>query len=166
MRIAPAICSVHVPGIPQQQGSKTAFALPVTLWSLPYVPFVVRGKTVMKDANETKLKAWRDLVAGYATEYMAQEETERVESGHPVRISAYFEFPRLKSHFKSDGVTLREGRDFYKHTNPDLDKLQRAIGDALTGVCYKDDSQIASWDTRKMYGSRPGVHLYVYALPL
>lgn len=163
MRSAPAICSIHVPGLPQQQGSKTAFALPVTLWSLSSIPFTVRAKTVMKDANESKLKPWRELVAGYATEYMAQEEAERVESG-PVRISAYFEFPRLKSHFKADGVTLRDGRAFYKVSAPDLDKLQRAIGDALNGICYKDDSQIASWDTRKMYGSHPGVHLNVYAL--
>jgi crossover junction endodeoxyribonuclease RusA len=37
---------------------------------------------------------------------------------------------------------------------PDLDKLQRAIGDALSVDCdfLKDDAQVVEWHSRKIYG--------------
>ena len=34
---------------------------------------------------------------------------------------------------------------------PDLDKLVRAVLDALTGVCYKDDSQVVYIETEKVW---------------
>ena len=42
---------------------------------------------------------------------------------------------------------------------PDLDKLQRAIGDALGNGILKDDSRIVHWDVWKRYGTEPGVKL-------
>ena len=48
---------------------------------------------------------------------------------------------------------------------PDLDKLLRALGDALTGVIYADDAQIVSYgDSRKRYaaiGETPGVTIRI-----
>lgn len=43
-----------------------------------------------------------------------------------------------------------------EHSHPigrvgDLDKLLRAVGDALTGVYYADDSQIVDWSACKLY---------------
>lgn len=35
---------------------------------------------------------------------------------------------------------------------PDLDKLQRALLDALTGVCYEDDGQVIDVHAWKTYG--------------
>jgi Holliday junction resolvase RusA-like endonuclease len=37
---------------------------------------------------------------------------------------------------------------------PDLDKLVRAVLDALTGVCYEDDAQVVSLGARKVYSDR------------
>jgi Holliday junction resolvase RusA-like endonuclease len=36
---------------------------------------------------------------------------------------------------------------------PDLDKLQRAVGDVLQGTYYADDSQITDWHARKRFES-------------
>jgi crossover junction endodeoxyribonuclease RusA len=47
---------------------------------------------------------------------------------------------------------------------PDLDKLERAIFDALTGVCWKDDSQIVDAHTTKRLAEineLPGVHISI-----
>jgi Holliday junction resolvase RusA-like endonuclease len=46
---------------------------------------------------------------------------------------------------------------------PDVDKLQRAIGDVLQGVYYANDSQIVDWSASKRYGA-PGAHIVITAL--
>jgi Holliday junction resolvase RusA-like endonuclease len=41
-----------------------------------------------------------------------------------------------------------------EHTvKPDIDKLIRAVLDALTGICYEDDAQVISVRATKGYGS-------------
>lgn len=42
-------------------------------------------------------------------------------------------------------------------TTPDLDNYEKAVMDAANGVLYKDDSQIVSKHTRKIYGEVPKV---------
>lgn len=59
----------------------------------------------------------------------------------PVELSVIFRFPMPKSR----PVRLRVGAPF-KETAPDLDKLVRAVGDALTvGGLLRDDSQIVQF---------------------
>jgi Holliday junction resolvase RusA-like endonuclease len=41
------------------------------------------------------------------------------------------------------------------HNTGDGDKLMRAALDALTGVVYKDDSQVARWSGSKTYSTEP-----------
>ena len=42
-------------------------------------------------------------------------------------------------------------------TRPDLDNYEKAVMDAANDVLYKDDSQIVSKHTRKVYGETPKV---------
>jgi crossover junction endodeoxyribonuclease RusA len=71
----------------------------------------------------------------------------------PVSVRVTFAFPRPKSHFRTgkNAHLLRDDHPFYKQGKPDTDKLQRAIGDSLTGVVMRDDSQIVHWNVRKLY---------------
>ena len=50
--------------------------------------------------------------------------------------------------------------------SPDLDKLERAVLDALTAVVWVDDSQVAEVDKRKVYADDmpPGVNVTVAVL--
>jgi len=66
-----------------------------------------------------------------------------------------FWFPRPASHYG-----IKAGISYLKPTAPiepissrvgDLDKLCRAILDALTGVAYLDDRQVVELDARKAY---------------
>ena len=45
----------------------------------------------------------------------------------------------------------------------DVDKLVRAIFDAMTGIVYKDDSQVCDSSEQKRYadGRAPGVWVYI-----
>lgn len=45
---------------------------------------------------------------------------------------------------------------------PDLDNYEKAITDALNGVCYEDDSQICDVIKSKRYSTNPRVHVSVH----
>lgn len=69
-----------------------------------------------------------------------------------------FTFERPKSHVKRNG-DLRSGYSEYHVQRPDVDKLCRAILDALTGVVYHDDSQVISLSAVKQWGIGNGVEV-------
>ena len=52
----------------------------------------------------------------------------------------------------------------YPSVAPDLDKYIRACLDALTGICYIDDSQIVDISSKKVYSDTPGADISVYPL--
>ncbi len=118
---------------------------------------------VAMTSDNTKLKPWRMAVANAALDEMSAFDLTPLEDC-AVKVQALFTFPYLKSHFKSDGETLKASRPFFKQSRPDTDKLQRALGDGMTGIVFKDDAQVAWWDVKRIYGSTPGVSVYVYSL--
>lgn len=137
---------------PVPQGSKTAFVNKTT------------GRAIVTDANKTKLKPFREMVAAAAVEKV--EEIGWVIPQGPVELSVTFFFARPKSHFHTDGRQRRDA-PFWKHTKPDIDKLLRSLLDSLTGVVFRDDSQVASIAADKQYvpeGGQVGLSLLCYAL--
>ena len=118
-----------VPGIPVPQGSTRAF--------------VVKGKggapaRAVTTAANPRTKGWRNDVAALALEHAPPA----LWTG-PVLISMAFRFPRPAS-------VPRHKRE-WPVTKPDLDKLIRAIYDALTGIVWKDDAQVVSSSESKSY---------------
>lgn len=49
-------------------------------------------------------------------------------------------------------------------SRPDLDNYEKAITDALNGICYEDDSQICDVIKSKRYSANPRVHVSVHPL--
>lgn len=124
-------------GIPQPQGSKSVHML--------------GGKPVMRDANSHRLHAWRREVAGAAGVAWLGEPLRE-----PVRVSLRFVFPRPAG-------APRSRR--WPSVRPDLDKLVRAVLDALTGVVLADDALVVSLQAHKVYlGTGPGVAIAVRAM--
>lgn len=63
----------------------------------------------------------------------------------PVALRIVYCFPRPKA---------ARGRDrVWKTTRPDLDNLEKAVMDALSGVAYIDDRQVAVKQTAKILGA-------------
>src|SRR3954465_6213554 len=112
----------RVHGTPQQQGPKTAF--------------VIKGRGIMKDAKEKALKPWRANVKKAAGEAWGDKPLLL----GPVYVIAVFYFTRPKSHYGtgSKAFKIKNSAPTFKQSTPDLDKLQRAIGDALTDTVFKD----------------------------
>lgn len=103
----------------------------------------------MREANKN-LKPWREAVAWEAVAAMG---ACKPLSG-PVSLWVSFYFPRPQSHYRRvKGLpVLRDDAPLYCAKKPDVDKLLRAIGDALTGKCFGDDAQVVWASGRKLFG--------------
>lgn len=67
----------------------------------------------------------------------------------PLEVDLFFVFPRPKSR-----VWKTKPMPPYWHTSkPDKDNLEKLVFDALEGICWKNDSQICSGDTKKWVAS-------------
>lgn len=131
--------SFYVPGIPRPQGSKRAFVNRHT------------GKAALVESAGEPLKDWRGDVKRFAVDAMNGQPA--LEG--PVFVALQFFLPRPKSHPKTK-VT-------YPTSRPDADKLARGVLDALSTVCFKDDSQITSLHVHKSWGETPGCNIEVSA---
>lgn len=128
--------SFTVHGVPVPQGSKKV------------VP--TRGGPRAIESNEKRIRPWRATLAAAAAEAM---QGQSLLPG-PVQLKVEFVFPRPKGHFGTgrNADSLKASAPTYVQTKPDLDKLVRAIGDALSGIVLRDDSQIAHVNVWKVYG--------------
>lgn len=126
--------SVFVAGVPAPQGSKT------------------RGPTGGVFETNKRVGPWRERVALRMAEYGLEP------SGEAVEVDLAFVFQRPAGHYRKDGA-LRSGARPWPSVAPDLDKLVRAVLDALKGIAYRDDRQVVGLRATKSYGDKPGVHI-------
>ena len=134
---------VTVHGTPAAQGSKR---------------YVGGGRMI----DPPTVRPWRELVA--------MTVAERLPDGweplrRPVNVHLCFRFARPKAHYRANG-DISPRHLFAQHIRkPDIDKLTRAILDALTTAgLWADDAQVAYLTARKEYvaaGETPGVTINV-----
>jgi len=121
----------RVYGVAQGMGSKRAFV--PKGWTRP----------IVTDTNRN-LKSWQSLVA----EAAGRAISERVDAWRllegPIRLSVAFYLPRPASLPKK---TIANTKAI------DVDKACRAIGDALSGVVYRDDRLIVELIAGKYYAA-------------
>ena len=74
----------------------------------------------------------------------------------PMRVGLRFHFARPKSHFKGDGVALSKSapEEATSHGLGDIEKLARAVNDALSTVLFNDDRQVVEMHLAKCYDSQ------------
>ena len=89
---------------------------------------------------------------------------------HPVRLTLVFYMKRPLSHYVGLAGDIKIAYLRVAHdTVPDLDKLVRAVMDALTECVYSDDSQVIDVAASKRYVPNathpPGVEVTINALP-
>lgn len=120
-------------GRPQQCGSK--------------VPMRRKdGGWFVADSNDKTRLPWMGEVKSVA--YAAMQEQGLIKLiDAPISIDVVFYFKRPESHFGTGRNRSLVKPSSPKHhvQSPDLDKLQRCLGDSLTGVVYTDDKLIWKW---------------------
>lgn len=127
-----------VPTKPVTQGSVTAY--PIKRKNGSY------GATVTHDHSD-KLHYVR-----YAIGEEYRKTGGKMYEG-AVAIDIHFEFLRPKS------VSEKKRPDMT--VKPDLDKLCRTVLDALTGVAYRDDSQVVTVVMGKYYSDEEGITVLI-----
>lgn len=116
-----------VPGTPVPQGSKS-----------------ISRAGVMYEANKA-LAPWREAVTVAARQARLHARHETYPARAPVRVVLEFFMPRPPS---------LAARHVAPAVAPDLDKLARAILDALgTAKVYRNDGQVVSMQCDEYYGT-------------
>lgn len=129
-----------VPGDPIPQGSMKAFA--------------VKGKAFTTSSNAGPLARYRnDIRNAYGERYGMEDSLANSISVHIV-----FTFKRPASHYNAKGqlkgVTYAKPAPDWVTKKPDIDKLIRAVLDALSFYAYEDDAQVVHVDAIKRWGER------------
>lgn len=121
-------------GTPKPQGSTRAF--------------IPKGwKRAIITTDNTNLKPWRQQISATAQSLNVPVFHDKA----PIRIVLDFFFARPKTAKNRKGMIVK----------PDLDKLQRAIFDGITGILIRDDSQIVDVQARKLYGDPERVEIEI-----
>jgi crossover junction endodeoxyribonuclease RusA len=120
------VITFTVIGHAQPQGSTKAF-----------MPKGARYPVVTSD--NPNLKGWRLFVA-----HEAQRHAGAGPMSGGVRVMLDFALQRPKSLPKRTSQHLKK---------PDIDKLARAVLDALTGILYHDDSEVVRLEVTKRYAA-------------
>lgn len=131
--------SFTVPGRPAQMGSKRIFRR--------------AGKPCIGDDNDKKKREWNSIVRYTAFEAMRSMPITEV----PVRLVVVFKFARPRGHFgtgRNSGKLKASAPDLHAQS-PDLDKLVRCLGDALTGIVWRDDRQVCELTARREWTVGP-----------
>ena len=125
------------------------YTLPATQGSTR--AYVRGGKAVVTHDNPAKVRATRHDIAAAARAAWGDRPC-LVDC--PVTLTLTVYLPKPKS-------VKRE----LPYVRPDLDKLERLIMDALTGICYRDDAQVTDKHSRKRYAVMPGIEIGVGEVP-
>lgn len=130
--------AVVVSGVPIPQGSKTV------------VPGRKGRRAYLRDSNGKTLKPWRKRVRA-----AAEDATRYIDTvAGPVQVWVRFTFDRPASHYRTgrNAHLLRNGAPAWPTSKNDVDKLQRAIFDALTDAkVWVDDGQVVDVRARKFW---------------
>lgn len=137
--------NLHVPGLPIPQGSMR----------------LVGGGRRMIHNKHNELMSWRASVAAHAIAEIIH--TERRGQGvwpatGPCGLVVTFHIPRPKHHYRTGKFAnlLRATAPREHQVKPDLDKLVRAVCDALVTACaVVDDSQICVLRAAKKWCTEP-----------
>ena len=83
-----------------------------------------------------------------------------LESGKPVMLRIIARFLPPKSVSKKRQLDMLEGREL-PLKKPDIDNIVKVVADALNGVAYHDDTQIAMVIAAKTYSAMEGLDITV-----
>lgn len=133
-----SVISFTVLGRPQPAGSKRAFVNPKT------------GRAIITD-DAKKSRPWKQEVKH--TALVAYPHGQLLDG--PLVVEITFVLARPAAHMGTgrNAGQVRPSAPAYPIVRPDVDKLSRAVLDALTGTLWRDDAQVVRKTVEKVYGA-------------
>jgi Holliday junction resolvase RusA-like endonuclease len=108
-----------------------------------------------------KTRAWEERV------YLAARDAgiKPVERGVPIALDIWVYLPCPKSAPVKLRRAIEEGCETYPViTRPDADNYAKGVSDALNGVAFTDDAQVAVLHVGKYYSREPRVVVKAWAM--
>ena len=142
---------VFVPGTPAPQGSKRYLG-------------TRNGKTRAIESSAKTLAPWRaDIRAAFT-----DPDRPRHPITGPVAVELVFVLARPKGHYRTgrNAHLLRDSAPITPAGTPDVDKLSRAVLDAIGSAktVWVDGAQVTDLHATKRYtelGEKPGCHIHI-----
>ena len=146
------VIKFFVVGIPKPAGSKRVFVNKKTM------------RAIVTDDSGQAGTDWRGDVKAVALRVM---DTPPIAG--PVYLDLEFRFPRPQSHISKTkaGKRLKASAPYFHTNKPDTTKLIRGVEDSLTGIVWRDDSQVVTQSAHKRYcnlDEQPGVYVEIQEL--
>jgi len=173
------VVEFFVPGAPATQGSKRTFLHPTLAKCLRSPEEARRLPELLRDPNLARtmrramvvddnadMKSWRFVVASAACQAWLPHSP--FQAG-PILIQFEFVLGRRKGDFGTgaNAERLKDSAPRWCEVKPDVGKYVRCMEDALTGILWRDDAQVALQVTGKRYADPdeiPGVHVRAFQL--
>ena len=129
-------------------------------FSVPGLPVAQPRARIVTHDGVTRAYTPKEAVAHQHTIrfYAQKANVPHIDAG-AVRLHVTFVRPYPASMSKR-----RRESGVVPETRPDLDNYLKAVMDALNGVAWRDDGQIAETVTRKVYGAVPETRISVGVL--
>jgi crossover junction endodeoxyribonuclease RusA len=105
-----------------------------------------KGRTISHSPASTV--KWEALVRKIAQDHVPQEGL--LQGPLHVNLDCHLLKPKSKPK-----------RVNWPTTKPDIDKIARAVLDAMTGVIYRDDAQVVALRVAKFYGDPPRLEIAI-----
>jgi len=100
---------------------------------------------------------YRKAIRNMAISQMRNQKAERIEGA--VNMNIIYAFRRPKSLSKKERNEIDGGKNIPKTTKPDIDNLTKAILDALNGIVWKDDAQVAQINIQKIWSAKDQIEV-------
>jgi len=114
--------------------------------------FVVNGRAVLSDSKSKELRALERDLREIASREMDVRDLPCAHE-QPFELLIVFYLPRPGGDFDKHGEVRGTARAT-PWTKPDLSKLERALEDAMTGMCFDDDARIVRKVSEKRYATK------------
>lgn len=140
-------------GVPRPAGSKKGFPIKRKDGSIG---------VNLTDTSGKNGRIWRAVIQDAARQAMGDFD---LMTG-PLACVMVFNMPRPKKHYRTGkhAHELRKDAPYYHIVKPDACKLQRAVEDALTGIVWRDDSQVSLVYSTKIYKELPSVTVSIWGI--
>ena len=146
---AAPLVRVELPGPPRGKG-RPRFRIVTPRFKPQFVQVYTPPETVEYE----RALAWKAKAAMRGREPFEGPLAVRMFAMMPIAPS----WPQREKDAAVAGIKIPQGK-------PDIDNIAKAGLDALNGIVWRDDTQIARALIVKEYGESPGVIIEVFALP-
>ena len=103
---------------------------------------------------------YRKTIRNMAILQMQKQKAEKIEGA--VNMNIIYAFRRPQSLSKKERNEIDNGKIVPKTTKPDIDNLTKAILDALNGIVWKDDAQVAQINIQKIWSAKDQIEIEIW----